>query len=34
MSFPSLNTLLGQADREGLGGLSVTNENTELKEGA
>lgn len=32
MSLPSLNTVLGQAEREGLGGLTVTNQDTELEE--
>lgn len=32
MSFPSLNTVLGQADKEGLGGLSATKQDTELEE--
>lgn len=29
MSFPSLNTVLGQADSEGLGGLSATNQDNQ-----
>lgn len=31
MAFPSLNTVLGQADREGLGGLSATNPETRVR---
>lgn len=31
MAFPSLNMVLGQADREGLGGLSATNPETRVR---